>query len=318
MDFERTYNLFGVRIHLATDSLRIQEEAGLFLGAHQVSEEGIPDFRLVFEEADTLPDFGQPGLRACEGQEHQILDSGGRMFFSVAEGVACYDRLQRVGQGFVHPSVNGGCRPFGSVPLIHLFVIRIMFAADFLPLHASAVLCRERLLLLSGEKGAGKSTLALRFHWRGFPLICDDLLYLTKQGNRLMAGGHCQPIKLKTAEAEPLLLSHKVAPGQVGVAGKLLFPTEQFNPDGVNRLYPVEAVVWLQNAATRGEVAAVWPDREPEVLYHLLGDLPMLNTPAYRAGVLDLLSSAQGCRLLLVQTSPHADQTVQAILQAVA
>jgi hypothetical protein len=317
MDFERTYNLFGVRIHLATDSFRIQEEAGLFLGAHQVNEDGVPDFRLVFEEAATLPDFGQPDLRTCEGQQPQILASGDRMFFSVTEGVACYDRPRRLGHGFVYPSGSGHCHSVGSVPLIHLFVIRIMFAAGFLPMHASAVLRRERLLVFSGEKGAGKSTLVVRLHLRGFPLVCDDLLYLTIDGGRLMAGGHCQPVKIKTPEAQHLLSGRPVAAGHAGVAGKSLFPTEHFNPAGLNRLYPVGTVVWLQNAATRGGEAIVRRDRESEVLYHLLGDSPLLDTPDYRARSFDLLSSANGCHYLLAQTSHDADQTVQAILHAV-
>ena len=318
MEFECAYDLFGVRIHLATDSFRIREEAQLFLGAHRTTSEGVSDFRLVFEEAATFPDLGGPKLKPCQGQEHQIVESGDSLFISVAEGIARYDSQQRMGHGYVYPKINGRWHPIATVPLVNLLVVRIMFAAGFLPLHASAVSRQGRFLVLSGEKGAGKSSLALKFHLLGFPLACDDIVYLTRHGKRLLGGGHCQPIKLKATDAERMPSDAVIASGRAGVAGKSLFPAEQFNPTGMNRLQPVEAIVHLQNAAERAAVASAWRDREMEVFYHLLGDSPMLNTPSYRARALELLSSSEGCSLLLVQTSHNVDHTAQTILQALA
>ena len=177
-----------------------------------------------------------------------------------------------------------------------------MFERGFLPLHGSAVDCHGRALILSGEKGAGKSTLALKLHRLGFPLICDDLLYLRNGDNGLLAGGHCQAAKIKTAEAGFLQSWCEVAEGKISVPGKTLFCSKRINSDAINRLYPVRAVVFLKNAASRGE-AIVWGDREMEVFQRLLGDTPTVE----HAGL-----SRPGSRIILWHQSmpllPGANQ----------
>jgi hypothetical protein len=104
---------------------------------------------------------------------------------------------------------------------------------------------------------------------------------------------------------------------------------QQLNPEGVNRLYPLAALVFLcapnpTPSPTPNPNPAGIPtgrdivnaDRETEVIHHLLGDSPLLNTPAYRERAFDLFCSAGSCRFLLVQRSTNADHTVQQILEA--
>ena len=314
MEFQRTYDLLGAGLHLATDSFRISEEARMFLGAYEVPSPRAARHSLVFEESATMPAFAVPHLRRCRGPDVQIIEHKQRMFFSVAEGRACYNPQDRTCHGYVFPRSSAEY-PEGTVPLIHLLVLQIMFEEGFLPWHGSAVDCRGQALVLSGEKGAGKSTLALKLHLLGFPLICDDLLYLRTGDNGLLAGGHCQAAKIKTEEAGFLQSRYEVAEGRITVPGKTLFCCRQINPEALNRLYPVRAVVFLKNAASRGE-AIVWADREMEVFQRLLGDFPLLNTPDYRARALDLFCGASHCRFCLAQTSSNPDESAAAILSA--
>jgi hypothetical protein len=316
MEFEHTYDLLGVKIHLVTNSEEIREKARLFLGAHEVDPGEPSDFRLIFAEAPTLPDYPVTELKHCHPQDYVVVEKGGQVFFSVGEGVACYDPQTRTCQANVLKHAGGQQPAFASVPLVNLAVVWTMFAAGFLPVHAAAVIHEDRLIVLAGEKGAGKSTLALKLHQQGFPVICDDLVYFKRQDNRLMAGGHCQPLKLKSAEADVWLAGGLEVGGEVRVPGKKLFPVEQFNLRGKNQLHLVEAIIFLQRSTAPDIRASVCSHRDVEVVYHLLGDAPMLNIPDYRARALELMYGAAECGSYLAQTSLDADNTVREILYA--
>jgi len=70
-----------------------------------------------------------------------------------------------------------------DAPEIRLFffgtVLAILcFRRGLIPLHASAVVVDGRALLISGDSGMGKSTLAAALVARGYPLLSDDLCAL--------------------------------------------------------------------------------------------------------------------------------------------
>jgi hypothetical protein len=317
MAFDCSYDLFGVKFHLATSSFRFSEEAQMFLGAHQSGPHSVPDYQFVFEESATMPDFGVPDLRNCRGQEQQMIEYGGCVFLSAAEGMACFDPKNKTCRGHVFPLPTDPGKSRGTVPLIHLLIIRIMFAEGFLPFHAAAALdLRGETVVLSGEKGAGKSTLAIKLHQLGFQPLCDDLLYLKSEHNRLMAGGHRQAVKIRTQEAGPLLKSCRVAQGEVRVIGKTLFPIQQFNPNGVNRLYPVGAMIFLDNTAACATHANIVPEHKVEVFRHLLGTAPLLNTPAGLDRAFEFFCNAGRCRFFHAQTSTNPEITAGEILRA--
>lgn len=57
--------------------------------------------------------------------------------------------------------------------------------------HASAVLLGQKAVLLTGETGSGKSTIALQLiKGHGATLIGDDRIYLAKHGAAVMARPH--------------------------------------------------------------------------------------------------------------------------------
>lgn len=313
MIFERTYNLFGVRIWLTTDSVRIREVAISFLGAHEVSADGPFEFRFELRETASMPDIDCPTLRICRDREYQVLERGGRTFFSVAEGIAFLDEAQRTASGWVLPVDGGRVHPAGSVSLLHLLTVRAMFAAGFLPMHAGAVRWNGGLLLLAGENGAGKSTLSVEFARWGQQPAGDDLVYLAVADGKLLAGAHRQPFKLIASEAPSDL-----APTQssVRVSGKTLLPQPGFDVKDDNELRAVTAVVWLEKTPEREASATVRSDCTAEALFHLIGDSPKLNTPEYTARAFDWLSSAGECPFLIVRPSRHPDRTVAAILHA--
>jgi hypothetical protein len=317
VDHQAQYDLFGVHLDLSTDSDRLADEARFFLGDHQREPEGVPDYRLMFRESDPLPDFGLPDWGTGSRLPCRIVERDPCVFIAVAEGVACLDHGSRSCRGHVRPRRHGRWHPRRSVPLLHPIVLRIMFAQGYLPVHAGAVVCQDRLIVLAGSKGAGKSTLAVALHRQGFPLVCDDLLYLKQTADGLAGGGHSQPLKLTATEADRLPSACRVDAHPTRVTGKHLFSLRKLAPATANRSYPVAAILLLQPRQA-GATAEVWPDRPTEVLFHILGDSPLGDLPAYRARALDWLCAIPPGLFHVVQTDSDVDATCRAIRRACA
>ena len=55
------------------------------------------------------------------------------------------------------------------------------------PIHGTAVVAQGRAVLLRGPSGSGKSDLALRLIDRGFVLVADDQVLLSRDGDQLIA-----------------------------------------------------------------------------------------------------------------------------------
>src|SRR5579863_1132805 len=54
-------------------------------------------------------------------------------------------------------------------------------------LHASAILVGERAVVVTGPRGAGKSSTAAAFHQLGFPVLADDVVPVFEDAGRFMA-----------------------------------------------------------------------------------------------------------------------------------
>ncbi|RYH04327.1 serine kinase [Salipiger sp. IMCC34102] len=104
---------------------------------------------------------------------------------------------------------------------------------DPLTLQASCIAVDGRGLLLRGPSGAGKSATALHLMALGAVLVADDMVLLSRQGDRVIAG--CPPAGrgliearglglLRATPAPPVPLSHVV---DLGPAGARLPPHRQ-------------------------------------------------------------------------------------------
>jgi hypothetical protein len=84
----------------------------------------------------------------------------------------------------------------GSAPLCH---IATKYAA---PVHAGCVALNGRGVLLCGDSGAGKSSLAYACARAGWTYVTDDASYLLNDGGDRLVTGNCHQVRFRPSAAE--------------------------------------------------------------------------------------------------------------------
>lgn len=62
----------------------------------------------------------------------------------------------------------------------------LLYQRGILPVHGSAVVVNERSIILTGDSGAGKSSLTMAFRKSGYPFLTDDIAALTQDDDGLV------------------------------------------------------------------------------------------------------------------------------------
>ena len=99
------------------------------------------------------------------------------------EQVMVLRRKNRIGVARRGDEVAWG-KPDEAVPLLKIALTEVALTrVEGLALHAATLVRADRIMLLVGKTGAGKSTLSLGLHGRGFALAGDDLADLRYDGS---------------------------------------------------------------------------------------------------------------------------------------
>jgi hypothetical protein len=173
------YSLYGLTI-----------ESNLELPALSPATNQVPDVRVTlgrtfpeFPKHDTPwfissahDEFGVPILTAWKGVD------GTQYYFSYCDGThfvvdATGSRVEGTWTG--DHSLEDTC--YYLYGQIAAFVLRLRGVAS---VHGSSVLIGERVLTISGDSGAGKSTTAAGFVKRGYPVLSEDVTALLEVDHR--------------------------------------------------------------------------------------------------------------------------------------
>ncbi len=158
--------------------------------------------------AELMPCFAQLATAPCRGDDHIVVQRRG-------ESIG----LARRGEDIDWVS------PHEAVPLLKIKLTEVLFDhTEHVMLHAAQLERDGRCLLLLGDAGAGKSTLATALEEAGFALLSDDIVLLSPQGE---VSALPFPVTLK--EGSWALLGHRH--DEIAGAGEYL------RPDALNVRY---------------------------------------------------------------------------------
>ena len=128
----------------------------------------------TFTKADvtiTINDLSQ--------QEATAVESSDDEFFFEVKGVARY--FASHGKSMIIDPENKSVNP-RSIRLYALATVMaaILLQRQMIPFHASAISVDNKLILISGESGAGKSTVLTGLILRGYEVFSDDVVVLSQ------------------------------------------------------------------------------------------------------------------------------------------
>jgi hypothetical protein len=138
-----------------------------------------------------------------------------------------------------------GCT--GLVYRVHLSIVlhRILLALERAYLHAAAVTLRGRTFVFVGEKGAGKSSIALSLGRAGATILSDDHVLLRLGTPRYFVSG-CEAYARVTAETEAAVFARPLAVEAADFAGTLKkeFIVSDFFESLPHKEAPVAAILF--------------------------------------------------------------------------
>ena len=176
---ERLYSLMGEALLFQTDDPALLEAAERSFGRFGPAPPDLAASPLVlrlYVHGDESP----AGASPAAGRPRPIYRTQGHLFYINlgADNTAVADLLQGYAFGFVSRPVARNRSLVCYLFLEGLALAMLGPARQFIPLHAGCVVKDGASLILSGESGRGKSTLAFACVRRGYQVLSEDGLFL--------------------------------------------------------------------------------------------------------------------------------------------
>ncbi|HLV80220.1 MAG TPA: hypothetical protein VKT32_08050 [Chthonomonadaceae bacterium] len=182
---EARYNVLGIPLTVATNAPVLAELAEEVFGAWGAPPEGreTPYVRLqaLLHPASESRAHGQRPTLRCRAQ-------AGYLVLSLGDSLGFGDRPAGFAAAFITPDLLADPERVRTCLLecLGLFLVCRHRRAT---LHAAAVLHNDRCVLLTGEQGAGKSTLAYACLRAGFRLLAEDIVFAEREEQAVRAWG---------------------------------------------------------------------------------------------------------------------------------
>lgn len=176
---QRLYGLMGEALLFQTNDPVLLEAAERSFGRFPPAAVGPDSSPLVLRLY--LHNGGlASGALPADGHSRPIYRTQGHLLYIThgAENTAVADLLQGYAFGFVTAPVASDQSLVRYVFLEGLALAMLGPARQFIPLHAGCVVRDGTSLILSGESGRGKSTLAFACVRRGYQILSEDGLFL--------------------------------------------------------------------------------------------------------------------------------------------
>jgi hypothetical protein len=143
----------------------------------------------------------------CRGQRNLVMFVAGAKDFAVCDltnaFATCWLSASTVENG-----------PYLRYHFLDAMALLLIEASYLTPIHAACVAFQGRGLLLSGDSGAGKSSLSFACARRGWTFVSDDASFLVRGGEGRVVVGNPHQLHFRESATELFadLKSHRLAP----------------------------------------------------------------------------------------------------------
>jgi hypothetical protein len=235
------FHPLGFPLRLATNSTEVLEAAACAWRGFPAAFAVPPiELRVIVEPGDTPAD--PPLFRA---QWHLIVISGGANF-------AVCDHTRN----FAFCRLNSAAaadRDFTRYYFLEAIALFTLTQLHVTPVHAACIARNGRGLLLCGDTGAGKSTLAYACARRGWTYISDNESWLLRSDNRSILG---HPGRIRLRDTAATLFPELAGRTAVRFNGKCSLVLDSAGLDTALQCRP-ERIVFLQRDGCKASLAPV-------------------------------------------------------------
>jgi hypothetical protein len=273
MPWTAQYSLLGIPLTVETNAPLLAAQAAASFGYSRSPDASanVATLRLrllLHDVAEMLPVAPVPLMRA---QDHYFL-------LSIGQSLGFADRRTGFAVAYITPAL-----------LAHPETVRTCFVeclATYLacgqgraPLHAAGLTWADRGVLLTGQDGAGKSTLAYACLRAGFQLLAEDIVYAPRPQAQqdLTVWGDARFLHL-LPEALRFFPELSSAPciQQMNGESKLKVCVGELRTDAILTQMPVWGVCWLTRSGTAdSRLVSAEPVAVRRALTHFKGDPPL-------------------------------------------
>jgi hypothetical protein len=271
LDYEKEVYPYGFPVRIRSNSAITMRAADVSWGTYRKKFDFPPlDVRLLVSESAS-PARKEPGVFRSQGHLLSIVGD--------SENFACLDLRGGFSFGWVTRSTAENTEYFRQC-FLDVMIYPLIEIRHMVTVHAACVIHQGRGLLLAGDSGAGKSSLAYACACRGWTYVSDDASAFVRNAGKPLIIGHPQKFRFREPVGE-------------------LFPEYTSGPPTLAPL-PVEEL-WRKLSFS------VWAVQMPEYHERLAAMQGLTKIPAYEMRYQDLNSAVD---LLESFARPCADEAI--------
>jgi hypothetical protein len=274
LDYEAVYYPYGFPVRIRSNSPVTLRAAEVSWGTYQKRFDSRPmDVRLLISESSS------PGRR-----EPPVFRSQGHLLSIVgdSENFACLDLRAGFSFGWVTANTAAATEYFRQC-FLDVMIYPLIEIRHLVTVHAACVAYNGRGLLLAGDSGAGKSSLAYACARRQWTYVSDDASAFVRNAGRPLIIGHPQKFRFREPVGELFPEFHGLK-SSIRAYGK---PTIEIRTNQLDYIRTadqgvVDAMIFLNRADYQSGPPVLLPLAPEELWKKLSFSVWAVQLPEYR------------------------------------
>jgi hypothetical protein len=271
--YDALFYPYGFPVRLRSNSALVIEAADTSWSTYRHKFNHPPlDVRLLISDSDS-PGCSEPPVFRSQGNLLSIIAD--------RENFACLDLNAGFSFGWATTSTAKKKEYFRQC-LLDVMIYPLLEVRHLITLHAACVMFKGKGILLAGDSGAGKSSLAYACARRGWTYISDDASAYLRTAREPMVIGHPQKFRFRDPVGG-LFPEFGQLKSTLRAYGKPTIEVQTRSLHGIHTADegPVDAIVFLNRRDYEGGPPELLPITEEEAWKRLTFSVWAVQMPAY-------------------------------------